>query len=468
MSELTSAIKQVCEEKGLSYDAVVTTIESALAAAYRKDYGVKNQNIKVVFDPEKITSEVFDVKIVVDDMPEEELLEDESELKDDKKTDKKLSVKKEKKEDKDKSDKKNESEEKIPEEEERKFNPKTELQISDAKEIKKDVKIDDELKIKLEVPESYGRMAAQTAKQVIIQRLREAERDMVMSEFKDKEGEVVGAVVQRQEGRTVLIDLGRSTGVLLPDEQVRGERYEPGMRLKIFIKEVRLGSRGPEIIVSRTSPEILKKIFYLEIPEIANGLIELKSVARDAGARSKVAVWTDAENVDPIGSCVGQRGARIQTVIQEIGGEKIDIIEYSDNPVKFITNALSPAQVIGVEINEDKKEAVVMVAEDQLSLAIGKGGQNARLAAQLTGWKIDISASNLKDKTEEKEDDSAEDKDLKKESKDKTETVLGDEAEEKEDVKDKESKEEIKEEKREKKTKKKKDESVKDEEVESK
>jgi len=418
MSELTSAIKQVCEEKGLSYDAVVTTIESALAAAYRKDYGVKNQNIKVIFDPEKITSEVFDVKIVVEDMPEEELLEEDAESKVGDSVDKKSSIK----EDKSKDYKKNNSEDEVPEEEERKFNPKIELQISDAKEIKKDVKVDDELKIKLEVPESYGRMAAQTAKQVIIQRLREAERDMVMREFKDKEGEVVGAVVQRQEGRTVLIDLGRSTGILLPDEQVRGERYEPGMRLKIFIKEVRLGSRGPEIIVSRTSPEILKKIFYLEIPEIANGLIELKSVARDAGARSKVAVWTDAENVDPIGSCVGQRGARIQTVIQEIGGEKIDIVEYSDSPVKFITNALSPAQVIGVDINEDKKEAVVTVAEDQLSLAIGKGGQNARLAAQLTGWKIDISSSELKDK--------AEDKDVKKNAKDESEDSVKDEVEE--------------------------------------
>ena len=214
------------------------------------------------------------------------------------------------------------------EEEKRKFNPKTEIQISDAKLIKKTVKIGDELKMKLEAPAAYGRMAAQTAKQVIIQRLREAEREMIFNDFKDKEHEVVSGVIQRQEGRIVLVDLGKAVGVLPKDEQIYGERYLPGERIKIYVKEVSLQARGPEIILSRTSDEILKKVFYLEIPEIANGLIELKSVAREAGSRSKVAVWTDSDNVDPIGSCVGQKGARIQTIISELGGEKVDIIEY--------------------------------------------------------------------------------------------------------------------------------------------
>jgi transcription termination/antitermination protein NusA len=264
------------------------------------------------------------------------------------------------------------------------------MQISDAKLIKKTVKIGDEIKMKLEVPESYGRMAAQTAKQVIIQRLREAERDMIFNDFKDKEHEVVSGVVQRREGRFVLVDLGKSVGVLPTDEQIPGEYYNAGDRIKVYVKEVASRAKGPEIILSRISDEILKKVFYLEIPEISNGLIEIKAVAREAGSRSKVAVFTDSDNVDPIGSCVGQRGARIQTIIKELGGEKVDIIEYNEDPNKFIGNALSPAKIISINLDENEKKAMVTVASDQLSLAIGKGGQNARLAARLTGWKIDI------------------------------------------------------------------------------
>jgi len=366
MSDITSAIKQICDEKNLSYEAVLETIESALAAAYRKDFGEKNQNIKVEFEPETGGSKVFDVKIVVEDQPEpeEESLEEGSED---------LS-----------------SEASAQEDEEPKFNPKTMLSISEAKLIKKTAKIGDELKMQLEVPAAYGRMAAQTAKQVIIQRLREAERDMVFSEFKDKEAEVVTGVIQRRDGGVVFVDLGKAIGVLLPDEQIYGERYVVGERVKVYVKEVKLTSKGPEIVLSRTSDEILKKIFYLEIPEISNGLIELKSVAREAGARSKVAVFTSSDKVDPIGSCVGQRGARIQTIIQELGGEKVDIIQYDEDAAKFISNALAPAKISSVEVNPDDKRAVVTVNEDQLSLAIGKGGQNARLAAHLTGWKIDI------------------------------------------------------------------------------
>jgi N utilization substance protein A len=199
----------------------------------------------------------------------------------------------------------------------KKFNPKTEIQLSDAKLIDEKYEIGDVIKNPLEVPEEYGRMAAQTAKQVIIQRLREAERDTIFNEFKEREGEVISGLVQRKEGRTILVDLGKVAGLLLSEDQVRGERYSIGDRIKVYVKEVKQGAKGPEIILSRTSEEILKKVFYLEIPEISNGLVELKSVAREAGSRSKVAVWTDSESVDPIGSCVGQKGSRIQTIIKE-------------------------------------------------------------------------------------------------------------------------------------------------------
>lgn len=400
MSELSSAIKQICEEKGLDHEAVITTIESALAAAYRKDFGEKNQNIKVEFDPETGESKVFDLKTVVEDLPEEELVEVDAEI-----NDAKIEEKPAKKE----------TEEIEEGEEKRKFNPKTDLPISEAKLLKKTAKIGDEIKTKLEVPNEYGRMAAQTAKQVIVQRLREAEREMVFGEFKGKEKEVVSGIIQRKEGRFVLVDLGKTMGILPQEEQIFGEVYKPNERIKVYIKEVRLGSKGPEIILSRTSDEILKKVFYLEIPEISNGLIEIKAVAREAGSRSKVAVYTDSENVDPIGSCVGQRGARIQTIISELGGEKIDIIQYDENPVKFIANALSPAKIISIEVNNEEKKSIVKVLSDQLSLAIGRSGQNARLAARLTGWKIDIIEATEKDK-EKIEPDGKEEKKEKAEA----------------------------------------------------
>jgi len=380
MSDLSNAIKQVCEEKNLSYEAVIETIESALAAAYRKDFGVKNQNIKIEFDESDVAkSKVFDVKTVVEDLPEEEEIIEGEEV--------------------DGGEKEIVSEEVANdegEEETKKFNPKTELQLKDAKLLKKTAKIGDELKIKLDVPATYGRMAAQTAKQVIIQRLREAEREMVFNDFKDKEHEVVSGVIQRRERRFVLVDLGKSIGILQSEEQIPGEKYIPGERIKVYVKEVSLKAKGPEIVLSRTSEEILRKVFYLEIPEVSNGLIEIKRLAREAGSRSKVAVWTDSENIDPIGSCVGQRGSRIQTIIKELGGEKVDIIEYDEDPKKFIINALSPAKILGIDIDEENEKATVAVAADQLSLAIGKGGQNARLAARLTGWKIDIVENGTK------------------------------------------------------------------------
>lgn len=387
MSELTNAIKQICEEKDLSFESVVETIESALAAAYRKDFGQKNQNIIVEFNPENGQSEVYDLKIVAEDIVEED-----SESLEEKK-----------------------AEDEAPEE--KRFNPKTDIQLSDAKKINKKYKVGDEIKTKLEVPDEYGRMAAQTAKQVIIQRLREAERETIYNEFKAKEKEVVNGVIQRREGRMILVDLGKAVGILLPEDQIFNEKYNPGSRLKVFIKEVRMGSKGAEIILSRTSEEILRKIFYLEIPEISNGLVELKSVAREAGARSKVAVASDSENVDPLGSCVGQRGSRIQTIISELGGEKVDIIEYDEDPIKFISNALSPAKVVSIKLDEENKRAIVRVSSDQLSLAIGKNGQNARLAAKLTGWKIDIKENEEKKEETQEESSEIETKDLKEENK---------------------------------------------------
>ncbi|MEI6596703.1 MAG: transcription termination factor NusA [bacterium] len=394
MSDITNAMKQICEEKNLSYEAVIETIESALAAAYRKDFGEKNQNIKVEFDPETGKSKVFDVKTVVEDMPEEEEIKiEQNEIEEVKIKDKKEN-----------KDRKVEVEPAIEimadrealEEEVRKFNPKTELQIKDAELIKKTAKIGDVIKTKLEIPADYGRMAAQTAKQVIIQKLREAEREMIFSEFKNKEHEVVAGVVQRREGRIVLVDLDKAVGVLPAEEQIMNEKYRPGDRVKVYVKQVSITPRGPEILLSRTSDEILKKVFYLEIPEVSNGLVEIKAVAREAGSRSKVAVFSASENVDPIGSCVGQRGSRIQTIISELGGEKIDIIEYDEDLVKFIGHALSPAKILSVEVNSEEKKAVVKVAEDQLSLAIGREGQNVRLAARLTGCKLDIVGEKAK------------------------------------------------------------------------
>ena len=385
MSEISAAIKQLCEEKNLDYQAVISAVEIALAAAYRKDYGERNQNIRVKFDPNTGKSEIFDVKLVVDNLPEQE----EAEMLQNLYNPNLKEIRKE--------EIRNEgfrgevpTEVELTEDGKKKFNPKTDIQLKEAMILKHDTQVGEELITDLPVPESYGRMAAQTAKQVIIQKLREMERDMIFGEFKSKEREVVAGIVQRREGRFVFVDLGKAIGLLPAEEQIYGERYNPNDRLKVFIKEVREGHKGPEIILSRRSEEILKKIFYLEIPEIANGLVEIKAVAREAGSRSKVAIWTDAENVDPVGSCVGQRGSRVQTIISELGGEKIDIIEYNEDTAKFIANSLAPAKILDIELDEAEHKASVKVAPDKLSLAIGKAGQNVRLAARLTGWKIDI------------------------------------------------------------------------------
>jgi N utilization substance protein A len=366
-SELTQAIKQICEEKNVPYDSVIKTIEAALAVAFRKDFGEKNQNIRVEFNTETGGSKIFDIKEVIDDEIVKEALE-----------------RKEKKE------KGEEVEEEKEEEGQIKYDPKKHIALSEAQKIKKEAKIGDEIKTELFPPASYGRMAAQTAKQVIIQRLREAERETLYKEYKGKEGEIINGIVQRIEGRMVLVDLGHTTALLPPPEQVVNERYNPGSRIKIYLVSVNETSKGPEIIVSRSHPEMVRRLFTLEVPEISSGSVEIKSIAREAGSRTKIAVASNQRSIDPVGSCVGQRGTRVQTIISELGGEKVDIVEYSENPVKFITFALSPAKILNIKVNEEDKTAIAEVKEDQLSLAIGKTGQNVRLAAKLTGWRIDI------------------------------------------------------------------------------
>jgi N utilization substance protein A len=383
-SEIEQAIRYVCEEKGLSYESVLDTIETALAAAYRKDYGNRQQNIQVNFNPSNANIEAFDVKTVVEDIPLEELQAiQERQAKKAAERDAMDAAPEElrrRTEDDDIGDG----------EEGPTFNPRTEIMISDAKVLKMSSKVGDELRIPLPMPGEFGRMAAMTAKQVITQKLREAEREIIFNEYKEYEGEVLIGTVQRKEGRVVLVDIGKTSGVILPADQVRSERYESGQKIKVFVREVSLGARGPQILLSRSSAELVKVLFDLEIPEIAENIVEIKAVAREAGNRTKIAVHTNDDTIDPIGACIGQRGVRIQTIISEIGGEKIDVIEWSADAKKFIENALSPAKILSVEIDEEAKTAIIHVDKDQLSLAIGRGGQNVRLASDLTGWRISV------------------------------------------------------------------------------
>ena len=392
-SQISQAIKQICDEKNIAYDSVIGTIESALAAAYRKDFGNKNQNIQVEFDPEKYDGatagvRVFDVKEVVEDMElPEEVPEEESPKK--AYVDESESIRAIANEFKYRDRPPREGEE-VEEDDEPKFNPKTMIMIRDARDIKPDAQVGEEIRVELSIPAAFGRMAAQTAKQVIMQKLREAERNVIFEDFKSREGELMNVTVQRREGRVILIDLGRATGVLLPEDQIEGERYYPGTRLKALLREVDMTPKGPEIRLSRSSPELVGALFAQEIPEIANGIVMIKALAREAGSRTKVAVATNDDAIDPIGSCIGQRGTRIQAVIRELGGEKVDVVLWSEDVSTYISGALSPAEVDNVEIDDEEHLASVSVSQDQLSLAIGKGGQNVRLAAKLTNWKITI------------------------------------------------------------------------------
>ena len=384
LGEFGSAIMQIAEEKGIPKNVVIETIEAALAAAYKKDYGKRGQRIRAEFSEVTGDSKFFLVKDVVDETLREfpepgEETENNEEIPEE-----------------------IEGEEKLP-----RYNPERDILLEDAKKIKKSAKIGDIVEIKLESQSEYGRVAAQTAKQVIIQKIREAEMDSMFSEYKEKEGEVVSGTVQRIEGRNVYIDLGKSVGVLFPSEQVRGEMLRIGQRVKVYLYKVESDPKGPGITLSRTHADMVKKLFELEVPEIFAGTVEVKSIAREAGSRTKIAVTSDEEGIDPIGSCVGQKGIRVQAVIEELGGEKIDIIEWSENPEKFIAAAISPAKVLSVNLDEDRKEAKVTVPEDQLSLAIGKQGQNVRLAAKLTGWKIDVIGQAIQKNDEEEEQEDA-------------------------------------------------------------
>lgn len=385
-SELKQAIQDICQEKNIPYESVIETIEAALAVAYRKDFGEKNQNIMASFDPDTGSSRVWDIKTVVDDQLYDEYLTEQK---------RREAAEAEGKLEEYLEAKRQEEEAKIvdvdpaaPKEE--RFDPKKHIALSEAQKTHPDIELGGEIKTELFPPASYGRMAAQTAKQVIIQRIREAERDTVYKEFKGREGELITAMIQRVEGRMVLIDLGHATAIMPPPEQIEREHYRPGDRAKVYIVSVNMTPKGPEIVVSRTHPEIVRQLFTVEVPELQNGSVQIKGIAREAGLRTKIAVWSEQKNIDPVGSLVGQRGTRVQTVITELGGEKIDIIEWSDDPVKYITNALSPAKVISIKLDEDNHACTVEVKDDQLSLAIGKAGQNVRLAAKLTSWKIDL------------------------------------------------------------------------------
>ena len=378
IKSFASAIAQIAEEKGISPEKVWETIEMAIAAAYKKEYGKRGQQIRAKLNPETGEVQFWQVKTVVN----KSMIYSEEELE-------KLKAKgKEVKEEEEEGAKKV------------RFNPEKHIMIGEAKKFKSKIKPAEELEIPLEPKEDYGRIAAQTAKQVILQRLRESERESIFTEYKSKEGEIISGIVQRIEGRNVFLDIGKTLGVLPKEEQVPGEFYRPGQRLKVFVLKVEDTPRGPIIFLSRAYPKIISKLFELEVPEISAGQVQIKSIAREAGSRTKIAVASIVEGIDPIGSAVGQRGTRVQAVINELGGEKIDIIEYSEDPEKFIANSLSPAKVLEVK-RLPKNKALAIVPEDQLSLAIGKDGQNVRLAAKLTGWKIDVRAP---EKTEEKKE----------------------------------------------------------------
>ncbi len=362
-----SVLDQLQEERGIPKEKILEAIEAALATAYKKEYGKKGQIVRATFDLNTGTTEFLQVKIVVDQsqiiIPNEDgTLPPIPEIADD------------------------EPERVI-------FNSEHHILIEDARKMKRDVAIGDEMVFPLEMKDDYGRIASQTAKQVIIQKIREAEKISVLGEFGKREGEIVNGVVQRLERGNIFVDMGRASGILPYEEQIPGEKYRQGERIRAYLYRVEETPRGIFLRLSRSHPKFLIKLFEMEAPEVANGTVEVKAVAREAGSRTKIAVHSTDSHIDPVGSMVGQRGVRVSTVMSELGGEKIDIIEWSPDPKQFIEGSLSPAKVLSVEMNEAEKTARVQVTEDQQSLAIGKGGQNVRLAAKLTGWRIDIQST---------------------------------------------------------------------------
>ena len=365
-----SALEQLEEERKIPKEKIMEAIEQAMAAAYKKDYGKKGQIIRAKFDMETGKTDFFQVKIVVDESIA--ILDSEKEdVAGHKKHQPEYSIK-------------DADDERVH------FNAEHHILLEDAKKIKKGVELNDEIIFPLEAKDDYGRIAAQTAKQVIIQKIREAERVSIIDEYGTKEGEIISGVVQKVERGNVYVDFNRAMGILPAEEQIPGEYWQRGQRVRAYLYSVEDTQRGINLRLSRSHPKFIEKLFALEAPEIENGVVEIKSVAREAGARSKIAVYSNDEHIDPVGSCVGQKGTRVNTITTELSGEKIDIIPWSENPAQFISNSLSPAKVISIEVDEKEHKATIEVANDQLSLAIGKGGQNVRLAAKLTGWRIDI------------------------------------------------------------------------------
>ncbi len=386
LKTLKRAIEQVSEEKGINPERVMEAIESSIAAAYKKEYEKKGEVIKAKLDTKTGELKFWQVKTVADETTVRMDAEGGAETSEEEKSRNTIEIK---------SEDRVSTEEVLP-----RYNPDRHMLLAEAKKIKKDVAVGDELEFPLESHEEFGRIAAQAAKQVILQRLREAERDSIIKEFKGREGEIVSGLVQRFDRGNVFIDLGRATGVMLYNEAIPGEHYRISERLKFYIVSVQDDARMPGILLSRSHPQFVAKLFGLEIPEIADGSIEIRGIAREPGSRTKIAVASKAEGVDPVGSCVGQRGTRVMAVSNELGQEKIDIIEWSDDPARFIASALSPAKVEEVEMLPDR-EVRVYIPNDQLSLAIGRGGQNVRLAAKLTGWKIDVRSRSNPDAVQE-------------------------------------------------------------------
>lgn len=335
-SELLDALNVLENEKGISREVLIEAIEAALISAYRRNFN-QAQNVRIDMNLEKGTMYVFARKDVVDEV----------------------------------------------------FDSRLEISLEDAQKINPNYQLEDVVELEV-TPRDFGRIAAQTAKQVVTQRVREAERGIIYSEFIDREEDIMTGIVQRQDSRFIYVSLGKIEALLPANEQMPNEQYKPHDRIKVFITKVEKTSKGPQIFVSRSHPGLLKRLFEIEVPEIFDGTVEIKSVAREAGERSKISVHADNEEVDPVGSCVGQKGQRVQAIVNELKGEKIDIVKWSEDPVVFVANALSPSKVLEVIVNEEDKSTTVIVPDYQLSLAIGKRGQNARLAAKLTSWKIDI------------------------------------------------------------------------------
>ena len=339
--EFIKAVDSIVKEKGIDREVVFEAMELALATAYKKNFDSLT-NSKIFIDRNTGDIKVYAVKTVVEEVLDDQL----------------------------------------------------EISLEEAKKENKNAKIGDEIEIEI-IPRNFGRIAAQTAKQVIVQKIREVERNMVYTEYNDRKGEIVSGIIQKADGGTIVLDLGKLEGIMPVKDQIPTETYHVNDKIKAYVVSVERGLKGaPQVLVSRSHPDFVRKLFEFEIPEIYEGLIEIKSVSRDAGSRSKVAVYSPNENIDPVGSCVGQKGIRIQNIINELNGEKIDVIEWNEDPAIFISAALLPAQVMAVDVKEEEKFAQVIVPDDQLSLAIGKSGQNARLAARLTNWKIDIKSES--------------------------------------------------------------------------